>query len=96
VTERGCTIVISPLVALMEDQVQTMRDRLGTSGRVHPVSALNRYVSEAKRSEIIEDLLKGHPETRLLYISPELFVHQKFRKSAGCNGSSQRTCTGCS
>lgn len=81
VTEPGCTVVVSPLLALMEDQVQTMMCNLRSIDGIDPVSTLNHSISEEKRRQIIEDLLMGHPKTCLLYISPELFVHQKFRNT---------------
>ena len=59
----GCTIVVSPLLALMKDQV----DALQANGI--PAAAINSTQSDAFNREIIEEVYAGH--IKLLYISPE-------------------------
>ena len=59
----GCTIVVSPLLALMKDQV----DALLANGI--PAAAVNSTQSEAYNREVIDEVYAGH--IKLLYISPE-------------------------
>ena len=59
----GCTIVVSPLLALMKDQV----DALQANGI--PAAAINSSQSEAFNREIIDQVFAKH--IKLLYISPE-------------------------
>lgn len=59
----GCAIVVSPLLALMKDQV----DGLLANGI--PAASVNSQQSEAVNREIIEGVYKG--VIKLLYISPE-------------------------
>ena len=62
----GCGVVISPLIALMQDQVSAMR-LLGVRA-----SFLNSTLSAAEAREIERALLAG--ELDLLYIAPERFT----------------------
>ncbi len=59
----GCTIVVSPLLALMKDQV----DALQANGI--PAAAINSSQSEAFNREIIDQVFAKR--IKLLYISPE-------------------------
>lgn len=59
----GCAIVVSPLLALMKDQV----DGLLANGI--PAASVNSQQSEVVNREIIEGVYKG--VIKLLYISPE-------------------------
>ncbi|MCH8555120.1 MAG: DNA helicase RecQ [Schleiferiaceae bacterium] len=62
----GVCIVISPLIALMKDQVDTLKSH-GISA-----AALNSSYSSAHENEIINACQKG--EIKLLYLSPEKAV----------------------
>ncbi|MDR2533507.1 MAG: DNA helicase RecQ [Tannerellaceae bacterium] len=63
---KGTAIVISPLIALMKNQVDAMRNFSDTDGIAHFLnSSLNRVAIE----QVKEDLLSGH--TKLLYVAPE-------------------------
>lgn len=64
----GCTIVISPLLALMKDQV----DGLRANGI--PAAAINSMQREATNREIIEKVHEG--KVKLLYISPERLLSE--------------------
>lgn len=46
-----------------------------------PVTTINSNTSIAERRLITEDLLSGHPRTRLLYVTPELCQTQSFRRN---------------
>ena len=60
----GLTLVVSPLLALMEDQVRDLK------ARNLPAAALHSNLSQMERREVIRNL----PNTRLLYISPETLL----------------------
>jgi ATP-dependent DNA helicase RecQ len=66
----GVTIVVSPLIALMKDQVEGLR--------ANGVSAdfLNSSQTTNQQAEIIENLVAG--KIKLLYVSPEKLVSQDF------------------
>jgi ATP-dependent DNA helicase RecQ len=59
----GLTLVVSPLIALMQDQVAA------ASARGIPAAALHSAVGEAEREAIWRGLTDG--SLRLLYVSPE-------------------------
>ena len=63
----GTAIVISPLIALMKNQVDAIRGFVsGQDGIAH---FLNSSLSKAQISEVRKDLLDG--VTKLLYVAPE-------------------------
>ncbi len=63
----GTAIVISPLIALMKNQVDAIRGFVdGRDGIAH---FLNSSLSKAQITEVREDLLSG--VTKLLYVAPE-------------------------
>ncbi len=59
------TVVISPLVALMEDQVKGLRDRFG----IESCGAINGLLSMPERGELLDKVRLG--EIGILIISPE-------------------------
>ena len=64
--QTGLTLVISPLVALMENQVQELRDR-------HlPAASLHSQLPSPQRKQILKVLEKQ--ALRLLYLSPETLL----------------------
>ncbi len=65
---QGTAIVVSPLIALMEDQVATLK-QLGVS-----CAYLNSTLEPAQQQEIIRHLRQG--EYDLLYIAPERLLMQ--------------------
>src|SRR4051794_24875515 len=67
----GLTVVVSPLISLMEDQVQQLRDE-GI-----PATFLNSSLSPAIRRETIHQLEQGFEG--LLYIAPERFGSLEFQ-----------------
>src|SRR2546430_917765 len=66
----GLTIVVSPLISLMEDQVQQMRDE-GV-----PAAMLNSALSPAMRREAMRQIEEGFQG--LLYVAPERFYSADF------------------
>ena len=64
--ESGVTLVISPLVALMENQVQALKEK-----RL-PAAALHSELSKGQRQQVLRSLSQNH--LRLLYLSPETLL----------------------
>ena len=64
--QAGTAIVVSPLIALMKNQVDAVRY---TSGRECVAHFLNSSLSKAQTKEVKDDLLQGG--TKLLYVAPE-------------------------
>ncbi|GHO77969.1 ATP-dependent DNA helicase RecQ [Ktedonobacter sp. SOSP1-85] len=66
----GVSIIISPLIALMQDQV----DRLKTNGI--PATFLNSALSASERSQREREILQG--KLKLVYVAPERLLTQTF------------------
>ena len=66
----GLTLVISPLVALMKDQVDQL-DRLGL-----PATVINGTVSRDNQHVRLERAVNR--QIKILYIAPERFQNQEF------------------
>lgn len=62
----GTAIVISPLIALMKNQVDAMRNYSETDGIAH---FFNSSLNKQSIDQVKEDLLLG--KTKLLYVAPE-------------------------
>ena len=62
----GTTIVVSPLIALMKNQVDMLRNFGTDSGIAH---VMNSSLSKAELQQVKEDLLAK--KTKLLYVAPE-------------------------
>jgi len=62
----GTAIVISPLIALMKNQVDNLRNFGTEQGLAH---FMNSSLSKAELKEVRQDLMDGH--TKLLYVAPE-------------------------
>ncbi|KAL7897826.1 P-loop containing nucleoside triphosphate hydrolase protein [Trichoderma sp. SZMC 28014] len=73
VIDQGITIVVSPLLSLMINQVEALR-AAGIDA-----SSLNSNTPREERDRIQRDLETGHPKTRLLYVTPELCSGSRFR-----------------
>src|SRR5262249_26257556 len=67
----GLSIVVSPLISLMEDQVQQLRDE-GVSAAL-----LNSSLSPAMQRQVLDDLQSGFKG--LLYVAPERFFAGSFQ-----------------
>ncbi len=68
----GTTVVISPLIALMQDQVGAL------VGRGVQAAALHSHQDDAEQSEVVACFLRG--ELELLYVSPERAAKASFRR----------------
>jgi len=66
----GATVVVSPLIALMKDQVDALR------ARGLPATFVNSSIPEAEQHARIESLRRG--EHKLVYVAPERFRSSRF------------------
>ncbi len=73
--KEGITIVVSPLIALMKDQV----DGLIENGI--PSTFINSTLSYKETSKRLNDALQG--EYKLLYVAPERLLTESFKNIAG-------------
>ncbi|MDA8793050.1 DNA helicase RecQ [Bacteriovoracaceae bacterium] len=69
----GTTIVISPLIALMKDQVDALRSKGIEAG------FLNSSLSKKEQKSVEESLFYGH--YKLLYVSPERLMMDSFQET---------------
>lgn len=74
IVDYGITIVISPLLALMNNQMATLR------ANSIAVATINSQTAPTVKNAILEDLRSGHPRTRLLYVTPEYCQMDHFRR----------------
>lgn len=70
---KGITIVVSPLIALIQDQVDHL-----LALKVQ-VSSLNSKLSAQEKKELLSDLEQEKPRTKLLYITPEMAASASFQ-----------------
>ena len=66
IISEGTAIIISPLIALMKNQVDAIRNFGNEKGIAH---VLNSSLSKGEIAEVREDMLSG--KTKLLYVAPE-------------------------
>ena len=71
ITLDGTAIVLSPLIALMKDQVE------GLSANGVPAAFMNSSLDVHQTRKVEDALLAGH--IKLLYVSPEKLVSQSFQ-----------------
>lgn len=69
----GLTVVFSPLLALIDDQVTQLK-RKGIEA-----DSLNSKTSAMDRKRILADIQSGSPRTKLLYITPEMAASPNFQ-----------------
>ena len=65
----GCAIVVSPLIALMKNQVDILRSYYKNENIAH---VLNSSLSKSQAQQVKEDIMMGN--TKLLYVAPESLV----------------------
>lgn len=68
----GCALIVSPLIALMKNQVDLVR---GYSSKDNVAHFLNSTLSKAQIKKVRTDLLTG--KTKLLYVAPETLTKQE-------------------
>ncbi len=68
----GCAIIVSPLIALMKNQVDLIR---GYSEEDNIAHFLNSSLTKAQQREVKADLIDG--KTKLLYVAPETLTKQE-------------------
>lgn len=72
--KQGVAIVISPLIALIFDQVEQLK------GRNINAESLNSKIGVKKKKQILSDLKSDQPKIKLLYITPELAAQSYFKE----------------
>jgi len=68
----GSALIISPLIALMKNQVDSIR---GVSEEDHVAHFLNSSLTRGQAQQVKEDLLAG--KTKLLYVAPETLTKEE-------------------
>ncbi len=68
----GVAIIVSPLIALMKNQVDLVR---GYSDKDNVAHFLNSTLNKKQIKEVHDDLLNGH--TKMLYVAPETLTKQE-------------------
>lgn len=68
----GTAIVVSPLIALMKNQVDAMRNFSEENGVAH---FINSSLSKSAIDQVKEDILSG--KTKLLYVAPESLTKEE-------------------
>ncbi|XP_071489053.1 uncharacterized protein [Diadema antillarum] len=71
--KKGITLVLSPLIALIEDQL-THLDKLGIRAE-----SLNSKIPAAQRKLVLADLYSKKPKIKMLYITPETATSDNFK-----------------
>jgi len=75
ILRQGLTLVVSPLIALMKDQVDKLRDEKG----IRCVDYIVSGQSSAEQDEILDRMVAG--ELRLVYVSPERFRDRRLQEA---------------
>ncbi len=70
------TVVVSPLIALIKDQVNDLRGRRG----IRPVQGITGTTSRVVQTEILRDTANG--QVRILYVSPERLARDPVLRGA--------------
>ncbi len=71
--EEGTAIVISPLIALMKNQVDTLRSLSSEEGVAH---VLNSSLNKSQVKQVKSDIRNG--VTKLLYVAPESLIKEEY------------------
>jgi ATP-dependent DNA helicase RecQ len=72
IASEGCAIIVSPLIALMKNQVDLVRSYSSKDNVAH---FLNSTLNKSQIKKVKEDLLSG--QTKLLYVAPETLTKQE-------------------
>ncbi|CAN5304670.1 DNA helicase RecQ [soil metagenome] len=68
----GCAIIVSPLIALMKNQVDLIR---GYSSTDHIAHFLNSTLNKGQQKVVKDDLISG--KTKMLYVAPETLTKEE-------------------
>lgn len=68
----GTAVIISPLIALMKNQVDSMRQFAESDGIAH---FLNSSLSKKEATKVKQDIMDGH--TKMLYVAPESLTKEE-------------------
>jgi ATP-dependent DNA helicase RecQ len=71
----GLTLVVSPLIALMKDQVDFLKSK------DVPAARLDSSLDAAETAAILDGIAAGR--LKLLYVAPERFLNERFRDRIG-------------
>ncbi len=72
IISEGCALVVSPLIALMKNQVDLVRSYSSTDNIAH---FMNSTLNKGQIKEVKDDLVNG--ETKLLYVAPETMTKEE-------------------
>ncbi len=72
IISKGCAIIVSPLIALMKNQVDLVR---GYSSTDHIAHFLNSTLNKGQQKIVKEDLISG--KTKMLYVAPETLTKEE-------------------
>ncbi|MEP0212635.1 MAG: RecQ family ATP-dependent DNA helicase, partial [Cellulophaga sp.] len=71
--QEGTAIVVSPLIALMKNQVDAIRGISSEHGIAH---VLNSSLTKTQVKEVKEDIVNG--VTKMLYVAPESLIKEEY------------------
>ncbi len=72
IISQGCAIIVSPLIALMKNQVDLVRSYNSRDNIAH---FLNSTLNKGQQKIVKEDLISG--KTKLLYVAPETLTKEE-------------------
>jgi len=72
IISKGCAIIVSPLIALMKNQVDLVR---GYSSTDHIAHFLNSTLNKGQQKIVKDDLISG--KTKMLYVAPETLTKEE-------------------
>lgn len=72
IVSKGCAIIVSPLIALMKNQVDLVRSYNSSDNVAH---FLNSTLNKGQQKAVKDDLLSG--KTKLLYVAPETLTKEE-------------------
>ena len=75
IVREGTAIVISPLIALMKNQVDAIRSLSSVTGIAH---VLNSSLNKTEVNQVKKDITSGI--TKLLYVAPESLTKEEYLK----------------